>query len=83
MISPGQKLPLQTALAGFGLLRASSHLPFKHWGSVFSFLWKTSGLLLQAQMAEITITQSNFRVAKGCPQTNLPGQTGQLGLGLW
>ena len=38
-VSPGQKLPGQTALAGLGLLRASSHLPSKHCGSMLFFLW--------------------------------------------
>ena len=31
MIAPRQKLPLQTALAGLGLLRDGSHLPSKCW----------------------------------------------------
>ena len=82
MIAPRQKLPLQAALADLALMRDGSHLPFKHWGSVSPFLWKTTGLLLQAQKVEIRIPESNFPVAKGWSQTNLPGQTGQPGLGL-
>ena len=40
MIALRQKLPLQTALAGLGLLRASSHRPFKHRSSVPPFCGK-------------------------------------------
>ena len=83
MIALRQKLPLQRALASLGLPRARSHLPLKHWGSVFSLIWKTTGLLLQAQMAEMRIPNKKFCVSKDCSPKVPPGQTGQPGLGLW
>ena len=83
MIFPGQKLPLQTGLAGLGIMRASSHLPLKHWDSVFSLIWKTTGLFLQAQKAEMRIPNKKFFVSKGHSPKVPPGQTGQPGLGLW
>ena len=82
MIAVRQKLPLQRALAALGLLRATSHLPLKHWGSVFSFMWKTTALLLQEQTAETGIPHSKFHVGKGHSPKNLLGQTGHSGLGL-
>ena len=82
-IAPTPKLPLQTRLADLALLRASSHLPSKHWGCMLFFLWKRTGLFCQAKRAEIGIPHSRFQISKSCPKTNLPGQTGLSGLGLW
>ena len=82
-IAPTPKLPLQTGLADLGLLRASFHLPSKHWVCGLSFLWKRTGLLHQAKRAETGIQHSKFQISKSCSPTNLPGQTGLSGLGLW
>ena len=56
---PGDHL---TGLADLGMSRAAAHLPLKLWGSVLSFLWKRTILLLQVPMAKTGIPSLNFLI---------------------
>ena len=57
-----------TGLADHGMSRAAAHLPLKHWGSVLSFLWKRTILLLQVPMVKTGILPRNILICKDCSQ---------------
>ncbi|XP_053789790.1 uncharacterized protein LOC128783186 [Vidua chalybeata] len=70
-IPPQQKLPGQTGLAGLASQEPhlSRVLSLKHLGSVFSFLWNRTVLLIYTEMAKIGVPPPKFPISKGCFQT--------------
>ena len=73
-----------TGPSDLGISRATADLPLKHWGSVLSFLWERTVLLLQVPMAKTGIPPPNILICKDCSQmksarTDSSGWLGHLG----
>lgn len=52
--------------ADLGMVRATSPLPLECWGSMLSFPWCRTVLLLQPQIAETGIAPPSFQISKNC-----------------